>query len=493
MGWQRPGLRRGLENSQKTIVAYTSVPWSSAMAVLRLTAPCEHAGIKLIQGNQGDRIKIDLVSQADVVVIQRDFPRFYQQTRQIIRRAHEQKIPVLYEADDLLLETPEIHANYEHYQGALLTILQTVIEVDAVTVSTSSLQEYFKRLNPNTWVLPNCLVDSLWPFPPEPPGDDLPVVIGYMGGETHRLDLEMITPALKSLEQSYGARLTFRFWGGRPPDELLNSPRTEWIAYNNDHYAQFADFFAAQKAHIFISPLQDTLFNRCKSGIKFLEYSVHGAPGVYSKLPPYQELVCHAENGFLAGSLDEWEQYLRLLIEDAQLREQVGRRAQQTVQDNWLLSQHRAEWRRVYEIVKAQPETEAAWRYPLGGILSRIDKYYQVVETRFHQAAGMVIDRDRTIQQKDIELQAKEDQLQVQNTRINQQEAVIQARQEQIQEMHERISEAVQQVAESDRQLAAAQNQLEAIWSSQSWKLLQAFLKPWRIVSGVLRKLRTTK
>src|SRR4030066_24720 len=66
-------MRSGQELSKKdvqspeVIVLYTASPWESAVVVLRVTAPAERAGLKVIKGNQGDRVSPELVSEADVV------------------------------------------------------------------------------------------------------------------------------------------------------------------------------------------------------------------------------------------------------------------------------------------------------------------------------------------------------------------------------------------------------------------------------------------
>src|SRR3990172_10837203 len=111
----------GLEGSKKdvqnpgNIVLYTASPWESAVVVLRVTAPAERAGLRVIRGNQGDRVSTELVSEADIVVIQRDFPRFRNAYAEVITRARTEGKPVIYEIDDLLLEMPEDHSTRRDY------------------------------------------------------------------------------------------------------------------------------------------------------------------------------------------------------------------------------------------------------------------------------------------------------------------------------------------------------------------------------------------
>jgi hypothetical protein len=129
----------------------------------------------------------------------------------------------------------------------------------------------------------------------------------------------------------------------------------EWIRIDVEDYAEFAAYFVQQRCDVFIAPLLDNVFNRYKSPIKFLEYSAHGAPGVYSRITPYEAVISHGCNGFLASDPEEWQTVLVRLIEDQTLRQSMGEAAQQTVRQSWMLSAHVEKWREVYQQVQALP------------------------------------------------------------------------------------------------------------------------------------------
>ena len=120
-------------------------------------------------------------------------------------------------------------------------------------------------------------------------------------------------------------------------------------------YEAFAQYFLSQSADVFIAPLRDNRFNRCKSALKYLEYSVFGIPGVYADLPAYRELISSGENGYLAATPEEWEAALTVLIEDAALRSKVGSAAQKTVQEKYLLSANAYCWKAAYQSLSNPP------------------------------------------------------------------------------------------------------------------------------------------
>ena len=335
----------------RTVVLYSADPWDSALPVLRVRGPAEVMGVTVVQGNTGADVAPERVSQADLVIVQRDFPRFDGAWEAVAARARAEDKPVVYELDDLLLELPPGHAMERAYSDVLFSVLRAVLEADAVVASTPALAAYLEPFNPQVQVLPNCLDDRLWPLAAPAGSVDpaAPVVIGYMGGQTHLPDLLEITPSLLRVLDRYGGRVRLQFWGGQPPPALLARANVTWTELNLLNYAEFAGYFARQTCDIAVAPLRDNLFNRCKSSIKFLEYSALGVPGIYSRLEPYGMIIKPNSNGLLASSPEEWEQALGSLIESADLRRSLAEGAQATLRQGWLLSSQAPHWLNRYQ------------------------------------------------------------------------------------------------------------------------------------------------
>jgi glycosyltransferase involved in cell wall biosynthesis len=81
------------------------------------------------------------------------------------------------------------------------------------------------------------------------------------------------------------------------------------------------------EADIMVVPLQDNIYNRCKSDIKFLETATATKPGVYSDLRQYHESIEHGITGFLADSPEDWYESLKILIESVKKRKEIGENA----------------------------------------------------------------------------------------------------------------------------------------------------------------------
>lgn len=355
--------------SQLRIAAYTADPWESACPVLRITGPCEMAGVTVLRGTHwaGDELlsEVGLVDEADLVIIQRDFPRYWEKYEDVVAHARAKAVPVVYELDDLLFGLPESHADWRHYRDARVPMLRAALEADAITASTPALCAALAAYHGAVHLLPNTLDDRLWSLGSElPASSDGPVVIGYMGGGTHQPDVAIVGPALYRVIERFGARVAIRFMGRTPPpEEIRGLPNVTWERVAFLDYSSFSRWFAVQRVDIGLAPLEDTSFNRGKSGIKFLEYTAVGAASVCSRVPAYLDSVGEGE-GLLVGS-GEWEEALIRLVTDEALRRQLAEAAREGVRRKWLLSHRAAEWIDVYAHVCAAPRDETRGKLAL--------------------------------------------------------------------------------------------------------------------------------
>lgn len=311
---------------------------------LRILTSAQQLGWKVLRGITEEGFDASIVEQADAVVIQRDHCRIMRNYESVTSLAHQRGIPVIFDLDDLLFELPEEHPDRVNgfFADALLPMLLTVIEADLVTVTTNQLRDYLLPYNPNTVVLPNYLDDVTWQMktPIMKRGDGEPLIIGYMGTDSHEPDLREILPALLQVAEKYPGKVAFRFWGIQPPQELIQAAKVEWNPHPTFTYVDFVRNFQEQSADIAIAPLQDNLFNACKSPLKFFEYSANGIPGVYSRVAPYEGVITDRKEGLLASTTEQWVNALSALIESSELRMSIITKAQASLRENWLLSDH---------------------------------------------------------------------------------------------------------------------------------------------------------
>jgi hypothetical protein len=109
-------------------------------------------------------------------------------------------------------------------------------------------------------------------------------------------------------------------------------------------------------------PLSDTPFNRCKSDLKFLEAAGHSVAALASPTV-YEGSIEPGRTGILCRTAGEFGSSLQRLIDDAPLRQSLGKAARQWVAQHRLLADHytkRAAWYR--QLAARRDELEAARR-----------------------------------------------------------------------------------------------------------------------------------
>ena len=86
-----------------------------------------------------------------------------------------------------------------------------------------------------------------------------------------------------------------------------------------------------------IMPLLDAAFERGKCGYKLIQYMACGLPVVASPVGVNRQIVEHGVNGFLAETPEQWEQALKTLLGDPDLRQRMGRAGRQKVEREYCI------------------------------------------------------------------------------------------------------------------------------------------------------------
>ena len=434
----------------KNAVCYSfSLTGEDPLAHLRLIGPLRYSGINIINGIENNQIITNRVSEGDIVIIQREIPKEFGDYKRIIEFAHKEGKPVVFDLDDLLLCLPQYHPDRQNseYGSSLMPMFQALMEADLVSVSTPKLRDFVINYNAKVAILPNYFDDTLWHLKPPvlKPSEHETLTIAYMGGNSHRPDLEYITPVLLDLIKHYPQKIRFQFLGVKPPSEVASLPQVSWTPALACSYKDFSVFFQTQTADIFIAPLIDNLFNRCKSPIKFFEYSSLGVPGVFSNLEAYTDVITHGQNGLLASSLDEWTNCLIQLIEDEELRFDLAKNAQETIRSNWLLSQNAFRWEETYQRAFDILSSNREQKNHIVNIVESIN--LQLFET-FHKN-----------------------------------EATLNKNSEQLAEKEVAIQTLTAQVAEKEQSVQALTAHVTGIHNSIAWRLVQVL---WKIRDAIV-------
>lgn len=355
---------KGLRMDINKVAFFTLDQVTTAIEHLRVLAPLKSAGIDVKRYVFDEGFNLESIDPCDMILIQRDFAGNYIKYEELLAYAKRHKKPVVLDLDDNLLELPLSHPDRQtlYYTESLTPLIQSMLEVDAITVTNKLLQKEAEKYNNAVFVLPNFLDDSLWQFKPQrASNNNEDIKILYMGSHSHRPDLDMITGALKSILNVY-PNVQFYSYGLPLPKELAEHIRAHHLPTETVEYEKFAKRFNELDMDIAIAPLVSNAFNSYKSPLKFFEYSANALAGVYSDVEPYSSIIEHNKNGLLSkNDILSWVENIELLINNPSLREQLSNQAQELIRTEYLLSKNSYIWREAYEnisrLVKETPKS----------------------------------------------------------------------------------------------------------------------------------------
>jgi glycosyltransferase involved in cell wall biosynthesis len=285
------------------------------------------------------------VEGLDVLALQR--PAGRSGTRMLERLVG--RVKLVYETDDDMLRVEASGLPHLYEEQARESIRRCLRLVDMVTVSTPYLAEQVRPYCENVVVLPNMVKAGLLDLH-RPKAKKL--TIGWAGGTSHLVDIVTVADPLRDVLLAnpdvdvhwmgfdYSPELT----RGRLDSPLQRQCRhTLWRPDVGEYYKRI-DFDIA------IAPLADVPFNDSKSPIRALEMAACGIPIVASDRIPYSEFVADGKTGWLVSNDEEWKRRLTDLINDPDMRQEMGMAAKLQAAD-WLIEDNWRLWESAYEAV----------------------------------------------------------------------------------------------------------------------------------------------
>src|SRR6185436_19510640 len=98
------------------------------------------------------------------------------------------------------------------------------------------------------------------------------------------------------------------------------SDQLEWYPFSDLWEGHYPMRMAMLGLDVAIAPLAPTEFNKCKSPLKWAEYTAFGWPVIAQKMLPYSDVVVNGHNGLLADNKEDWVRCLETMYNDASYR-----------------------------------------------------------------------------------------------------------------------------------------------------------------------------
>jgi glycosyltransferase involved in cell wall biosynthesis len=343
-----------------------------------------------------------------IVHVHRNIGNMYDSTPQIINSLKSLGIVVIVDLDDYWLPTIEhpIHTliaqNKIHEK-----IMNNLRAASWVTTTTSIFAQEIKKLNKNVNVIPNAINPNEPQFRQQTIECDR-IRVGWLGGSSHLHDISLLNGLVSKLGDDINNKIQYVVCGFDLRGTVTEiNPQTKeerkrdilpqetvWARYEetftdnykivNPDYKKFLLSFQEKefqsnetlpylrvwtkpvttyamnysKLDISLAPIKNHIFNRMKSQLKVIEAGFYKKALIASNIGPYTIDLKHAiKNGeFTNGNallVDEtrnhsdWAKYLKKLIQNPNMIEDMGNRLYESVKDKYNLdfvTKERAEW-----------------------------------------------------------------------------------------------------------------------------------------------------
>ena len=149
------------------------------------------------------------------------------------------------------------------------------------------------------------------------------ITIGWIGSPATAKFLHFLKDVMPLVSQTRRDR----FVAISANEDQVKSLGIQALPWSEEHQVS-----EIQSFDIGITPLPDAPFERGKCGYTLLQYMACGKPVIASAVGANTDIVVPGKNGFLANTNAEWTSALYQLIDDEQLRADLGVR----MADTWL-------------------------------------------------------------------------------------------------------------------------------------------------------------
>ncbi|CAI8744682.1 O-antigen biosynthesis protein [Pseudomonas sp. IT-P171] len=335
-----PGLRNGWDPFiDRAMPSVLALPFNaSGVGHYRVIQPfteLERAG--WIQGRLSFSMPKPVEAERekpDVIIIQLRYAN--ESSKEIARLKQFSNARRIFEIDDYIIDPPKKNDHVRNWPSNTGQKLSQAIGLcDRLVVSTEPLADALSHMHQDIRVVPNMLAASLWAGLNSERQTSIKPRVGWAGGTSHRGDLELMLEVVQRLADE----VDWIFFGMCP--EILRPYVKEF--HKAVQLAQYPQKLASLNLDLALAPLEQNLFNDCKSNLRLLEYGVCGYPVICTDTKAYAGyLPCTRVR---ENSTEQWLDAIRMHLSDPQASYRQGDALREVVLRDYLLTpRHLQHW-----------------------------------------------------------------------------------------------------------------------------------------------------
>lgn len=257
------------------------------------------------------------------------------------RWIHRSGVPMVFDFDDA------VFVSYRSPTNGYLSYLKFASKTKSicrrsahVMAGNPYLAEYARQVNANVTIVPTTIDTEKYTVR-QRVNESALATIGWTGSFSTVQHLDTLRSALERLAKQTNFRL--RVIG--TPSYKLAGVDVEAMPWRSA--TELEDLSSID---IGIMPLPDDAWSKGKCGLKALQFMALGIPTVCSPVGVNTEIIQDGENGFIAGSEDEWVEKLGRLLHSPELRRKLGAAGRRTVETKYSAN---VQAPRVFELLRS--------------------------------------------------------------------------------------------------------------------------------------------
>ncbi len=241
----------------------------------------------------------------------------------------QKSLKVLLDIDDAIMYRSS-SSTHPHSFSRRLKFRWMVRGSDVVTTGNEFLKKEVLKVDPGkkVFLIPTCIDTSLYPKKKTISGSE-EIVLGWIGTKGNLRYLKKLEPVFKTLHQRF-PRASLKIVSN-DFYETSHLPVIKKLWKLEDENEDLVSF------DIGLMPLNDDLWSRGKCGLKIVQYLSVGLPVVCTPVGINSDIIQDGKNGFWATTDQEWVDRLSILIQDKELRHQMGLKGIETVEREYSL------------------------------------------------------------------------------------------------------------------------------------------------------------
>lgn len=227
---------------------------------------------------------------------------------------------IIYDFDDAVMYKPGAPERYSLLKSVRFRL--TVGLADLVIAGNPYLAEHARKFGTKVEVLPTGLNTNDYRIGAARKTDGK-VRLVWIGSRSTLRYLAKIAPPLEEIGSRFDNVVLRQIC-----DEFIDLQKMPVEKRPWSEQTQAADLVTSD---IGLAPLPDNRFTRGKCGFKILQYAAAGLPVVASPVGVNRDYVRDNVTGYLASDTEEWADRISRLVENAQLRKNMGQSACESV------------------------------------------------------------------------------------------------------------------------------------------------------------------